>query len=109
LSQLAEADGGVYLDYGEGDHMTLETFLLWVVIGAVAGFLANAVAKGGYGLGGDIVIGVVGAFIGGWLFHSMRWHAPLAGIAGTICVAFIGAVILLVVLRLIRSGGVRRA
>jgi uncharacterized membrane protein YeaQ/YmgE (transglycosylase-associated protein family) len=89
--------------------MTLETFLLWVVVGGVAGFLANALAKGGYGLPGDIVIGVVGAFIGGWLFHSMRWHAPMAGIAGTIFIAFIGAVILLVVLRVIRSSSVRRA
>jgi uncharacterized membrane protein YeaQ/YmgE (transglycosylase-associated protein family) len=88
--------------------MTLETFLLWIVIGGVAGFLANAVARGGYGLGGDIVIGVVGAFIGGWLFHSMRWHAPLNGIAGTVAIAFVGAVILLAVLRVIRSGGVRR-
>ena len=89
--------------------MSLETFLLWIVIGAVAGFLANAVAKGGYGLGGDIIIGIVGAFIGGWLFHSMRWQAPLTGIAGTIVVAFVGAVILLVVLRVIRSAGSRRA
>jgi uncharacterized membrane protein YeaQ/YmgE (transglycosylase-associated protein family) len=89
--------------------MSLETFLLWVVVGAVAGFLANAVVKGGYGLGGDIIIGIVGAFIGGWLFRSMRWHAPLDGLAGTICIAFIGAVILLVILRVIRSGGRRRA
>jgi len=88
--------------------MTLETVLLWVVIGAIAGFLANAVVKGGNGLGGDIVIGVVGAFIGGWLFHSMRWHAPFAGIAGTIFIAFIGAVLLLAVLRVFRSGGPRR-
>jgi uncharacterized membrane protein YeaQ/YmgE (transglycosylase-associated protein family) len=85
--------------------MTLETFLLWVVIGAVAGFLANAVVKSSYGLGGDIVIGVIGAFVGGWLFQNMRWHAPLAGIAGTIVIAFIGAVILLVALRMVRSAG----
>ncbi len=85
--------------------MTLETFLLWVVIGAVAGFLANAVMRSSYGLGGDVIIGVIGAFIGGWLFRDMRWHAPLNGIAGTIIVAFIGAVILLGVLRMIRSVG----
>ncbi|MGO9829157.1 MAG: GlsB/YeaQ/YmgE family stress response membrane protein [Myxococcaceae bacterium] len=90
--------------------MTLETFLLWVVIGAVAGFLANAVVKSGYSLGGDIIIGVVGAFIGGWLFQAMRWHAPIAGIAGTVVVAFIGAVILLAALRMVRSArGTRRA
>jgi uncharacterized membrane protein YeaQ/YmgE (transglycosylase-associated protein family) len=89
--------------------MTLETFLVWVVIGAVAGFLANAVVKGSYGLGGDIIIGVVGAFIGGWLFQGMHWRAPLTGIAGTIFIAFVGAVILLVLLRVIRSAGPRSA
>ena len=88
--------------------MSLETFLLWVVVGGIAGFLANAVVKGGYGLGGDVVIGVIGAFIGGWLFHSMRWRAPLTGIAGTVVIAFIGAVILLVVLRFFRSPRIRR-
>ena len=88
--------------------MTLETFLLWVVIGAVAGFLANAVMRSSYGLGGDVIIGVIGAFIGGWLFRDMRWHAPLNGIAGTIIVAFIGAVILLAALRMIRSVGRQR-
>ena len=85
--------------------MTLETFLLWFLIGAVAGFLANAVAKSSYGFGGDVIIGVVGAFIGGWLFRSMHWHAPLAGVAGTIVIAFIGAVILLIGLRVVRSAG----
>jgi uncharacterized membrane protein YeaQ/YmgE (transglycosylase-associated protein family) len=89
--------------------MTLETFLLWVAIGAVAGYLASLVAGGGFGLVGDIVIGVVGAFIGGLLFRSLGWHAPFAGIAGTITVAFVGAVVLLVLLRVVRSGGPRRA
>ncbi len=85
--------------------MTLETFLLWVVIGAVAGFLANAVVKSSYGLGADVIIGVVGAFIGGWLVQSMHGHAPLAGVAGTVVIAFIGAIILLVALRMVRSAG----
>jgi uncharacterized membrane protein YeaQ/YmgE (transglycosylase-associated protein family) len=89
--------------------MTFETFLLWIVVGAVAGFLANVVVKSGYGLGGDIIVGVVGAFIGGWLFNIMHWHAPLAGIAGTIFIAFVGAVILLAVLRVVRFRGPRRA
>jgi uncharacterized membrane protein YeaQ/YmgE (transglycosylase-associated protein family) len=89
--------------------MTLETFLLWIVIGGIAGFLANAVMRGGYGLGGDIVIGVVGAFIGGWIFHAMRWHAPLAGIAGTVVIAFVGAILLLLPLRMMRSSRSRRS
>jgi uncharacterized membrane protein YeaQ/YmgE (transglycosylase-associated protein family) len=82
--------------------------LTWLVVGLVAGLLASLVMGGtGFGLLGDIIIGIVGAFIGGWLFGQMGWHAPMAGIAGTIFVAFIGAVILLFILRLIRSRGRR--
>ena len=89
--------------------MTLETFLLWIAIGAIAGWLASLVAGGGFGLVGDIVIGVVGAFVGGLLFRSLGWHAPFAGIAGTITVAFVGAVLLLALLRVVRSGRHRHA
>jgi uncharacterized membrane protein YeaQ/YmgE (transglycosylase-associated protein family) len=83
--------------------MSLETFLIWIVIGLVAGWLASAVVGGGYGVIGDIVVGVVGAFLGGIIFRALHIHAPFGGIAGTIFVAFIGAIVLLVVLRLIRS------
>jgi uncharacterized membrane protein YeaQ/YmgE (transglycosylase-associated protein family) len=87
--------------------MSLETFLIWIVIGLVAGWLASAVVGGGYGVIGDIVVGVVGAFLGGMIFRGLHIHAPFGGIAGTIFVAFIGAVVLLVVLRLIRSATAR--
>jgi uncharacterized membrane protein YeaQ/YmgE (transglycosylase-associated protein family) len=83
--------------------MTLETLLIWIVVGLVAGFLASLVVGGGYGLLGDIIIGVVGAFIGGALFRWAGWSAPFGGLAGTITVAFIGAVILLLILRLLRG------
>ena len=89
--------------------MTLETFLLWIAIGGVAGYLASLVAGSGFGLVGDILIGVVGAFIGGVVFRSLGWHAPFAGIAGTITVAFVGAVLLLALLRVVRSGSRRHA
>ena len=82
--------------------MTLETFLLWVVVGLISGWLASAVVGGGMGVLGDIVIGIVGAFLGGMLFRTMHWHSPISGLAGTIFVAFIGAVLLLIILRLIR-------
>jgi len=87
--------------------MSLETFLIWIVIGLVSGWLASAVVGGGYGVIGDIVVGVVGAFLGGMIFRGLHIHAPFGGIAGTIFVAFIGAVVLLVVLRLIRSATAR--
>jgi uncharacterized membrane protein YeaQ/YmgE (transglycosylase-associated protein family) len=79
--------------------------LTWIIVGLIAGLLASFVAGGiGYGLLGDIVVGIVGAFVGGWLFRSLGWHSPFAGLAGTIFVAFIGAVVLILVLRLIRGG-----
>ena len=82
--------------------MTLETFLLWVAVGAIAGFLASLVVGTGFGLLGDIIIGVVGAFLGGWIFRSLGWHAPFAGMAGTVVVAFVGAVLLMLVLGAVR-------
>jgi uncharacterized membrane protein YeaQ/YmgE (transglycosylase-associated protein family) len=79
--------------------------LTWIIVGLIAGLLASFVAGGiGYGLLGDIVVGIVGAFVGGWLFRSLGWHSPFAGLAGTIFVAFIGAVVLILILRLIRGG-----
>jgi uncharacterized membrane protein YeaQ/YmgE (transglycosylase-associated protein family) len=82
--------------------MSLETVLLWVVVGLIAGWLASAVVGGGYGLIGDIVVGVVGAFLGGVIFRALHIGTPFHGLAGTIFVAFIGAVVLLLILRLIR-------
>ncbi|HEY6173129.1 MAG TPA: GlsB/YeaQ/YmgE family stress response membrane protein [Kofleriaceae bacterium] len=77
--------------------------LTWIIVGLIAGVLASLIVGSAGGILIDIVVGVVGAFIGGWLFQSAGWHAPFAGLAGTIFIAFIGAVILLVVLHLIRG------
>lgn len=79
--------------------MTLETVLLWAVVGLIAGWLASRVVGGGLGVIGDIVVGVVGAFLGGLLFRELHWTVPIAGLPGTILVAFIGAVILLLIFR----------
>ena len=76
--------------------------LTWLIVGLVAGVLASFVMGGGFGIIGDIIIGILGAFIGGWLFSRLGVGTPFAGLAGTIFVAFIGAVVLLFVLRLIR-------
>jgi uncharacterized membrane protein YeaQ/YmgE (transglycosylase-associated protein family) len=82
--------------------------LAWIVVGLVAGVLASLVMGGtGYGIIGDIIIGIVGAFIGGWLFGALGVSSPLGGLGGQIFVAFIGAVVLLFILRLIR-GSTRR-
>jgi len=76
----------------------------------IAGLLAALVVGGGYGLVADILIGVAGAFLGGWIFMRAGWHAPFHGIGGTIAVAFVGSVILLVLLHVLQgaSGGWRR-
>jgi uncharacterized membrane protein YeaQ/YmgE (transglycosylase-associated protein family) len=79
--------------------------LTWIIVGLVAGVLASLVMGGtGYGIIGDIIIGIVGAFIGGWLFRSLGVTSPIGGLAGVIFVAFIGAVVLIFILRLIRGG-----
>jgi uncharacterized membrane protein YeaQ/YmgE (transglycosylase-associated protein family) len=79
------------------------SILAWIIVGLVAGVLASFVMGGGYGIIGDIIIGIVGALLGGWIFSQMGWHSPFGGPwAGPIFVAFIGAVVLLFILRLIR-------
>jgi len=87
--------------------MTGETFLIWIVIGLIAGWLASAVVGGGYGVIGDIVVGIVGAFLGGLIFRGLHIGAPFGGIPGTIFIAFIGALVLLVILRLVNRSRTR--
>ena len=83
------------------------TILAWLVVGLIAGFFASRVMRGGgYGLIGDIIVGVVGALIGGWLATTLlNMPNPVSGINVTsVIVAFIGAVILIAILRLFRRG-----
>ena len=75
--------------------------LTWLIVGLIAGVLASLVVGGGFGIIADIVIGIVGAFIGGWLFSALGVSTPFGGLAGTIFTAFIGAVILILILRAI--------
>jgi uncharacterized membrane protein YeaQ/YmgE (transglycosylase-associated protein family) len=86
--------------------MSLETVLLWAVIGLIAGWLASAIVGGPFGLIGDIVVGIVGAFIGSFLFRALGIGSPFGGMAGTIFVAFIGAIVLLLILRLFRRSAI---
>ncbi len=77
--------------------------LTWLIVGLIAGVLASLV-MGGVGLIGDIVVGIVGAFVGGWVFKQLGVTTPFSGLAGTIFTAFVGAVILLFILRLVTRG-----
>ncbi len=82
--------------------MSAETLLIWVIVGAVAGWLAGLVVRGfGFGLVGNIIVGILGAIIGGWLFGTVGF-AFTTGIINTILTAFIGAVILLLIVRVIK-------
>jgi uncharacterized membrane protein YeaQ/YmgE (transglycosylase-associated protein family) len=82
--------------------MALETILIWIIVGAIAGWLAGLVVRGfGFGLVGNIIVGIVGAFLGGWLFGQMG-VAIGAGIINTIFTAFIGAVVLLLIVRVVK-------
>jgi uncharacterized membrane protein YeaQ/YmgE (transglycosylase-associated protein family) len=78
--------------------------IAWLIIGAIAGWLAGVLVKGGgFGLIVDIIVGIVGAFIGGWLAGVL--HISLGGgWIGSIITAVIGAVILLFLVRLVRRG-----
>lgn len=77
--------------------------LTWLIVGLIAGVLASFAIGGiGYGILGDIVVGIVGAVLGGWLFNALHIRNPISGLPGTIFVAFIGAVVLLLLLRAIR-------
>jgi uncharacterized membrane protein YeaQ/YmgE (transglycosylase-associated protein family) len=82
--------------------MQVETLLIWLAVGAVAGLLAGLVVKGGgFGLIGDIIVGIVGAFFGGWLLPRLGINLGV-GLVPVIISATIGAVVLLLILRVIR-------
>jgi uncharacterized membrane protein YeaQ/YmgE (transglycosylase-associated protein family) len=81
-------------------------FLTWLIVGVIVGWLAGVVVKGrGFGLIGNIVIGVIGALVGGWLAGALfNISDPISGFnLTTLIVAFLGAVLVLFIARLIRS------
>ena len=80
--------------------MDAQSLIIFLIIGAVAGWLAGQIMSGGgFGLIGNIIVGVVGAFVAGWLLPGF-W--PIGGILGSIVHAAIGAVIVLFVIGLIK-------
>ncbi len=82
--------------------MSAETLLIWIIVGAVAGWLAGLVVRGfGFGLIGNIIVGILGAILGGWLFGAVGL-VFFPGILNAILTAFLGAVILLLIVRVIK-------
>jgi uncharacterized membrane protein YeaQ/YmgE (transglycosylase-associated protein family) len=78
--------------------------LVIIIVGIVAGWLAGRVMEGGgFGVVGDLLVGLIGAFIGDWLLPRLGIHLG-TGIIALIINAFIGAVVLLLILRLVGGG-----
>jgi len=77
--------------------------LAWIVVGGIAGWLASLVVRSSMGLLGDIVVGIVGGFIGGFLFHAIGEPGITGFSIWSVFVAFIGAVVLLLVLRAVNG------
>src|SRR5258708_5265437 len=102
LRQVERRRAGTLAARGGGTTMALETIIVWLIVGAIAGWLAGQVVRGGgFGLVGDIVVGIVGAVIAGWLLPRLGIVIG-SGIIAAIIDAFIGAVILLLILRLVK-------
>ena len=82
--------------------MTIESIVVWIVVGGIAGVFADMVIKGiRLDLVGRVVVGILGAFLGGWLFEALNFSVG-TGFVSDIITAFVGAAILLVVLRSLR-------
>ena len=85
-------------------YLTGESLLIILLVGLIAGWLAGKiVAGGGFGLIGDIAIGIVGSLVGSWLLPQLGIHFS-SGVVSKIIVATIGAVLLLVIIGLLRGG-----
>jgi uncharacterized membrane protein YeaQ/YmgE (transglycosylase-associated protein family) len=86
-------------------HISNESLLVILFVGLVAGWLAGEIMRGyGFGLIGDILIGIIGAFIGDWLLPRLGIHLG-AGIISAIVNATVGAVVFLLLVRLVRGSG----
>ena len=81
--------------------MDPQDILIWLVIGAIAGWLAGHLIRGGgFGLIGDIVVGIIGAVIAGYLLPRIGIHLG-AGFVRSVISAFVGACLLLAIMRLV--------
>lgn len=82
--------------------MSTGNLILFLVIGVIAGFLAGKIMKGaGFGLLGDLIVGVIGSFIGVWIFGLLGIYT--AGILGLLIASVIGALLLLYIVRLVKK------
>jgi uncharacterized membrane protein YeaQ/YmgE (transglycosylase-associated protein family) len=86
-------------------YLSNERILVILFVGLIAGWLAGKIVRGtGFGIIGDILVGIAGALVATWLFPQLGFHLG-AGLVSEILYSAIGAVILLLVVRLVRTGG----
>jgi uncharacterized membrane protein YeaQ/YmgE (transglycosylase-associated protein family) len=86
-------------------YLSSESIIVILFVGLVAGWLAGKIVRGtGFGIIGDIVVGIVGAFISTLLFPRLGFHLG-SGLVSEIIYSAIGAIILLLIVRLVRTGG----
>jgi uncharacterized membrane protein YeaQ/YmgE (transglycosylase-associated protein family) len=86
-------------------HLSNESILVILFVGLIAGWLAGKIVRGtGFGLLGDIVVGIAGALVASLLFPRLGIHLG-SGIVSSIIYSMIGAVLLLLIVRLVRTGG----
>lgn len=79
-------------------------FLVWIIVGAIAGWLAGIVMKSQQGLIGNIIVGIIGGLLGGWVLDLLGVNQGVDGInIASILTAFIGAVIFIAILRMVRK------
>jgi len=82
--------------------MDITALLIWLALGAVAGFIAGQLMKGrGFGVLGNIIVGILGSFLGGFIFNQLGVSAG-GGMIGSIITAVIGAVVLLFIVSLVK-------
>ena len=86
-------------------NVSSESLLVILFVGLVAGWLAGQIVRGtGFGIIGDVIVGILGAFVGNWLLPQLGIHLGI-GVISAIIDATIGAILLLLVVRLVRGGG----
>jgi uncharacterized membrane protein YeaQ/YmgE (transglycosylase-associated protein family) len=90
------------LNLKQGGNMEIESLVIFIVIGGVAGWIAGKLMKGrGFGLFGNIIVGIIGALLGGFLFSKLGIAA--GGIIGSLIIAVIGAMILVFIIGLFKK------
>jgi uncharacterized membrane protein YeaQ/YmgE (transglycosylase-associated protein family) len=105
LAQAAISSDDALLTGGSEMNLSGESLIVILVVGVIAGWLAGKLVRGtGFGLVGDLVVGILGALIASWLFPKLGIQLG-TGMLREILDSAIGAILLLVVIRLVRGGG----